>query len=40
VAFEKIVKSENEGIPPRILLSLATGSGKTIIAAKPSLAIP
>lgn len=33
VAFEKIIKSENEGIPPRILLSLATGSGKTIIAA-------
>jgi type I restriction enzyme R subunit len=32
-AFEKIIKSENEGDPPRVLLSLATGSGKTIIAA-------
>jgi len=32
-AFEKILKSEVEGIPPRVLLSLATGSGKTIIAA-------
>jgi type I restriction enzyme R subunit len=32
-AFEKIVKSDNAGEPPRVLLSLATGSGKTIIAA-------
>lgn len=32
-AFEKIIKCEAEGISPRVLLSLATGAGKTIIAA-------
>jgi type I restriction enzyme, R subunit len=32
-AFEKIVQSEAAGEHPRVLLSLATGSGKTIIAA-------
>lgn len=32
-AFEKILKCEAEGEAPRVLLSLATGSGKTIIAA-------
>jgi type I restriction enzyme R subunit len=32
-AFEKILKSEAQGEAPRVLLSLATGSGKTIIAA-------
>jgi type I restriction enzyme, R subunit len=32
-AFEKIVQSESQGEAPRILLSLATGAGKTIIAA-------
>ena len=32
-AFEKILKSEIAGTPPRALLSLATGSGKTVIAA-------
>jgi type I restriction enzyme R subunit len=32
-AFEKILQSESEDVAPRILLSLATGSGKTIIAA-------
>ena len=32
-AFEKIVQSENAGEAPRVLLSLATGAGKTIIAA-------
>jgi type I restriction enzyme R subunit len=31
-AFEKIIQSEGRGEPPRILLSLATGAGKTIIA--------
>lgn len=31
--FAKIIKSESAGEPPRALLSLATGSGKTIIAA-------
>ncbi|MCB1191672.1 MAG: DEAD/DEAH box helicase family protein [Leptospiraceae bacterium] len=30
--FEKIAKSQKEGIPPRALLSLATGAGKTFIA--------
>jgi len=32
-ASEKIIHSEAGGEPPRVLLSLATGSGKTIIAA-------
>lgn len=32
-AFEKILHSEDKGEPPRIMLSLATGAGKTIIAA-------
>jgi type I restriction enzyme R subunit len=32
-AFEKILENESEGVSPKILLSLATGSGKTIIAA-------
>lgn len=32
-AFEKIVKCEQAGEPARVLLSLATGSGKTIIGA-------
>jgi type I restriction enzyme R subunit len=32
-AFEKMLKSEAQGEAPRVLLSLATGSGKTIIAA-------
>ncbi|MRR18412.1 MAG: DEAD/DEAH box helicase, partial [Deltaproteobacteria bacterium] len=32
-AFEKILLCEQHGEPARILLSLATGSGKTIIAA-------
>jgi type I restriction enzyme R subunit len=31
--FEKIVQSEGRGEAPRVLLSLATGAGKTIIAA-------
>jgi type I restriction enzyme R subunit len=31
-AFEKIIRSQQEGEPPRVLLSLATGAGKTIIA--------
>ena len=31
--FEKILRSEKSGTPPRALLSLATGSGKTVIAA-------
>lgn len=31
--FEKILECEKEGKPPRALLSLATGAGKTIIAA-------
>ena len=32
-AFEKILQSEAKGEPARVLLSLATGAGKTIIAA-------
>jgi type I restriction enzyme R subunit len=32
-ALEKIVRSEASGEAPRVLLSLATGAGKTIIAA-------
>ncbi|TIX81250.1 MAG: restriction endonuclease subunit R, partial [Mesorhizobium sp.] len=32
-AFEKIIKSDKRGEPARVLLSLATGAGKTIIAA-------
>lgn len=32
-AFEKILLSEQHGEPARVLLSLATGSGKTVIAA-------
>lgn len=32
-AFEKIIQSEDKGEAPRVLLSLATGAGKTIIAA-------
>ena len=32
-SFEKILQSEAKGEPARVLLSLATGSGKTIIAA-------
>ncbi|MBS0183961.1 MAG: DEAD/DEAH box helicase family protein [Nitrospira sp.] len=32
-AFEKIIRCEQAGNPARVLLSLATGSGKTIIAA-------
>ena len=32
-AFEKIIQSEAKAQPPRVLLSLATGAGKTIIAA-------
>ncbi len=32
-AFEKILRCEQSGVPPRVLLSLATGSGKTVIAA-------
>ncbi len=32
-AFEKILESEAKGVLPRALLSLATGAGKTIIAA-------
>src|SRR5688572_30611946 len=32
-AFEKIIKSEQAGEPARVLLALATGSGKTVIAA-------
>lgn len=31
-AFEKIIVSIQKGEPPRVLLSLATGAGKTIIA--------
>lgn len=31
-AFEKILRDKKEGTPPRVLLSLATGAGKTIIA--------
>ncbi|HET6545901.1 MAG TPA: DEAD/DEAH box helicase family protein, partial [Rhodanobacteraceae bacterium] len=32
-AFEKIVRCEQAGQPARVLLSLATGAGKTVIAA-------
>lgn len=32
-AFEKTIQSESRGEPARVLLALATGSGKTIIAA-------
>jgi type I restriction enzyme R subunit len=32
-AFEKILVCEQQGVPARILLSLATGAGKTVIAA-------
>lgn len=32
-AFEKILQSEQAGQPARVLLALATGSGKTVIAA-------
>jgi type I restriction enzyme R subunit len=32
-AFEKILQTEQAGHAPRILLSLATGAGKTVIAA-------
>lgn len=32
-AFEKILRCHNAGEPARLLLSLATGSGKTVIAA-------
>lgn len=32
-AFEKIIRCEQAGKPARVLLSLATGAGKTIIAA-------
>lgn len=31
-AFEKILIDQQAGLPPRVLLTLATGSGKTIIA--------
>ena len=32
-AFEKVLRCEQGGTPPRVLLSLATGAGKTVIAA-------
>lgn len=32
-AFEKILQSEQQGKPARVLLSMSTGSGKTVIAA-------
>ncbi|MGH8124133.1 MAG: DEAD/DEAH box helicase family protein, partial [Rudaea sp.] len=32
-AFEKVLRCEQNGEPSRVLLSLATGSGKTVIAA-------
>lgn len=32
-ALEKIIRDRNAGKPPRVLLSLATGSGKTRVAA-------
>ncbi|MBT9456712.1 MAG: DEAD/DEAH box helicase family protein [Burkholderiaceae bacterium] len=32
-AFEKVLHSEQAGTPARVLLSLATGAGKTVIAA-------
>jgi len=32
-AFEKVLQCRQAGEPPRVLLSLATGAGKTIIAA-------
>ncbi len=31
-AFEKILVDQEAGVPPRVLLTLATGAGKTIIA--------
>lgn len=31
-AFEKILADQQAGLPPRVLLTLATGAGKTIIA--------
>lgn len=31
-AFEKILRDRQAGLPPRVLLTLATGAGKTIIA--------
>lgn len=31
-AFEKIILDRQAGVPPRVLLTLATGAGKTIIA--------
>ncbi|MES2771120.1 MAG: DEAD/DEAH box helicase family protein [Pseudomonadota bacterium] len=31
-AFEKILLDQQAGVPPRVLLTLATGAGKTIIA--------
>lgn len=31
-AFEKILVDQQAGLPPRVLLALATGSGKTVIA--------
>lgn len=32
-ALLKILRCERDGMPPRVLLALATGSGKTIVAA-------
>ncbi len=32
-AFEKILRCEQQGKPARVLLSMSTGSGKTVIAA-------
>lgn len=32
-AFAKVLQSETAGLPARVLLSLATGAGKTVIAA-------
>ena len=32
-AFQKMLQSEQAGVPARVLLSLATGAGKTVIAA-------
>jgi type I restriction enzyme R subunit len=31
-AFEKLLRDQQAGKPPRVLLTLATGAGKTIIA--------
>lgn len=31
-SFEKILHDQQAGVPPRVLLSLATGAGKTVIA--------